>query len=114
MLIISANARGIPSRLPERCVPQQARLHARLASVRRRTTPCARAHVKVYVHKRACTTQEVARTIPQEHASLPTSDVLSTSACSAAQLNFARAQARSHRARIRCAPPEGACEPAPV
>jgi len=80
----------------------------------RRTHPCARAHVKLYVHKRACTTQEVARTIPQEHASLPTSDVLSTSAYSAAQLNVARAQARSHRARIRCAPPEGASEPAPV
>jgi len=37
-----------------------------------------------------------------------------TSACSAAPLHVARAPARSHRTRGRCAPPEGACEPAPV
>src|SRR5215468_850348 len=114
MSIISSHARGITSRLPERCVPHQARLHALLASVMRRTHQCARAQVKVHVHKLACTTQEVARTVPKENPSLRQSDVRRTSACSAAQLQVSRAQARSHHARVRFAPPKGESEPAPV
>src|SRR5262245_8920732 len=102
MLIISANARGIPSRLPERCVPQQARLHARLTSVRRRTNPCARAHVKVYVHKRACTAQEVARTVPQEHATLRQSDVRRTSCISSAHIGSHGARASHDTCTCSC------------
>src|SRR5215472_15719502 len=108
MSIISSHARGITSRLPERGVPQQARLHALRASVMRRTNQCSRAHVKVYVHTLAFTTQEVARTVPKEHSSLHKSDFLGTSSFSAAQLQVAHAPARAHRARVRCAPPEGA------
>ena len=46
MSIISSNARGITSRWPEQC---------------------ARAQVKVHVHKLAFTTHEVARTVPKEN-----------------------------------------------
>jgi len=66
----------------------------------------------LHAHTPACTAPEVTRTVPQEHANLRTAEVLGTSAFSAAQLKVARVQARSHRARVRCAPPEGACEPA--
>jgi len=79
-----------------------------------RTNQCARAQVKAHVHKLACTTQEVARTVPQENPSLRTSDFRRTSAFSAAQLQVSRAQARSRRARGRFAPPEGESEPAHV
>ena len=114
MSIISSKARGITSRWPERGVPPQARLHALLASVRRRTHPGARAHVKVHVHPLAFTTHEVARTVPKADPSLRQSDVRRTSACAAAQLHVSRAPARAHRARGRFASPEGESEPTQI
>src|SRR6516165_4849316 len=103
MSIISSNARGITSRLPERCGPQQARLNALLASVMRRTNQCSLAQVKVHVHKLACTTQEVARTVPKEHPSLRTSDLRRTSCISPAQIGSHGARASHDTCACSCA-----------